>query len=223
MLVTVWEQAWNAVVGAVVAVVTLLAGESLPAPPQWTGGEPRVVVFGDSLTFEAQHGLATSLDLSERMLSDELVGRGLGESVSAYPGADTGDLLPRADEVPPPGADVAVVALGTNDLRVVDDVTPVDVAAVLSTVDAAVELIDADCIAFVGVAEVPAWGLEQHAPRFNAELESRADVFGDWAQLVDEHPGYLRRDGVHHSLEGSAAYRDLLADVAEECAGRTEA
>jgi lysophospholipase L1-like esterase len=201
-----------------VALAAALATGCLPAPSAWR--EPvapvaRVGVIGDSLVYAAEYGPGTP-DVNDPAtphdLSDALVDAGYAASLSALIGAKTEDLVELPDW-PDPVADIIVIALGSNDRR--DGTVPVtEMAADLEGYLA--RWPDA-CIVLVTIAATSPWQLDVYGPEWNAYLASTADVLADWTAVTVEHPEYLGSDGVHHTPDGQAAYRQLVVDSVSGC------
>lgn len=201
-----------------VVVAALGVAGCLPAPPAWVGSSgPGVLVVGDSLVNGAQTGGGLDSSDPDRFLDEALNSAGYRASVSKMIGASTGDLV-MAKPLPSPAPDVVVVALGTNDMH--DGAVPV--ATAVGNIEAYLDEAGAVCSVVVTIVDEPSWGLDVTAPLFNAALvglaESRPGVLvADWAAVVDGHPEFLGSDGVHHTVEGQAAYRALIVDAADRC------
>ncbi len=202
-------------------VIVLGVAACLPRPAPWVGdGAEHVMVFGDSLTFQANHGTdGGPPDQSVTFLTDQLVAAGYATSVASNFGATTEDLESVTGEIPEPGADILVIALGTNDLHIVNAAPRSSVEASLVNLDRAILQAAASCVVLIGVADVDTWGLSANADEFNTGLTERADVYGNWATIIDAHPEYLRGDdNIHHTAAGAAAYRDLITTSVDACA-----
>jgi lysophospholipase L1-like esterase len=181
------------------------------------------MVFGDSLTSFVENGPDHDLrgGPDDSFLTDRLVVEGYTASVSSLIGAATGDLASVTPTIPAPGADVLLIALGSND-RSLDPTTGqayVSVATAIANIDAAVAQTAAECNIVVTVAETTPWnGLNQTAPAYNAALRALPGVVvADWALVAASHPEYLRPNDVHHTTAGAAAYMDLFVDAVNAC------
>ena len=181
------------------------------------------MVFGDSLTSFIENGPDHDLfgGPDDSFLTDTLVANGHAASVSSLSGASTADLVHVTPKIPAPGANVLVIALGTND-RANDPATgkpPISVATALANVNAAIVQTAAECNIVVTVAETTPWGrLDQNAPAYNAGLRALPGVnVADWALLVAAHPEYLLPNEVHHTTAGAAAYMALFVDAVDAC------
>jgi hypothetical protein len=193
-----------------------LAVGCLPAPPPWLGETGTTVgVVGDSLVRHAEFG-PRGRPGDPRRLSTALVDAGHRASLSSQVGADTPDLA-RITAFPDPGADVLVVALGTNDMH---RGTPIETA--VAAIDEFIDVIGPRCTVLVTIIDEPSWGLDVTAPPYNAALHDLAAVRGDavvvdWGAVADLHPEHLAADGVHHTDSGQAAYRQLIVDGVSAC------
>ena len=200
------------------ALVAALASACLPAPSPWVGPPApvaRVGVIGDSLTFAAEYGPGlpdTADPATPHDLSDALVDAGYAASLSALIGATTEDLVELPDW-PEPVADVVVIALGSNDRN--EGAVPV--TAMAANLEGYLARWPDACVVLVTIAETSPWQLDVYAPEWNAHLASRADVLADWTAVTVEHPEYLLSDGVHHTPDGRAAYRQLIVDSVGGC------
>jgi lysophospholipase L1-like esterase len=202
----------------IIALSLLLAGCILPPPPPWSGDDgvrlsafagdgEHVLVFGDSLTYLANN---------EDALTDQLVAAGYVASVSATGGATSQSLA--ADDLvePEPGADITVIALGTNDIHLDIITSPGDIGGYIARIQTAFDRYDAGCD--VAVTTVESEPMAELAPLMNDALEEMASVVvADWAAIVADHPEYLLEDGIHHTPGGQAAYRDLIESAVGEC------
>lgn len=214
-----------------VALVVAAAG-CVPAPTPWEGTPDgqRVGLVGDSLLCQAAYGAQCLRAVpTTRHLADAFAAEGLQTSTVAVVGAHTG-FLDSIESFPEPGADRLVVALGTNDLHV-DAQTGESAIPIETAKDELVEYLlrtGAGCNVLVNVYEAPVWSLHQTGPAWNAflaggiggrngEVVSWAVV--DWHSIVAADPArYLGPDGVHHTEEGRAAYRQAILDgVTEHC------
>ncbi len=208
-------------IGALALGPLLLVAACLPEPPAWVGTGPRVMVFGDSLTYRLEHGVGLDREHRFSHLTDELVASGRSASVAAMIGATTGDLGSVVGRVPAPGADVLLVELGTNDLLPRSDGQPtIPVRTAIRNVRDAVDAVGAGCTVLVTVAETAVWGLDELAPAYNDALRSiRGAVIADWAALVAAEPGYVGDDGIHLTDAGAAAMGSLFLDAIAACGG----
>ncbi len=204
----------------VVAPMALLGAACLPTPPPWVGDGPHVVVFGDSQTYALEHGPGLDDGNQFSFLTDDLVADGYAASVSALIGAETGDLAKVVPKIPEPGADIMLIALGSNDMRVDADAetSSVPLATAIEHVTTAAEQVGAGCTIVVTIAETAPWGLDRSAPGFNQALRSIPGVVvADWAPLVQANPHYVGEDGVHQTEAGVAAYRNLFHEAIGSC------
>jgi lysophospholipase L1-like esterase len=184
----------------------------LPPLPAPMGSGPSVIVYGDSVTENAErHDFRYS---ALHMLTDELVAAGYQAQVDTIIGAETEDLL---DPMVRPTAPVDVIAveLGTNDLRYI---APEATAAQIETSISYIENIFAfsACDVSVTVPAEPTWGLDLAAPAFNARLRETADVVFEWADMVAANPSYVR-DGIHLTDSGKVAFRAGLVAAVQQC------
>lgn len=193
-----------------------LVGACLPAPSPWLGTAGVTVgVVGDSLVHHAELGPGGRPG-DPRRLSAELVAAGRRASVSSAVGADTPDLA-SITAFPDPGAELLVVALGTNDMR-----AGLPIPTAIANIEAFVAVIAPRCTVVVTIVDEPSWGLQELGPAFNAALvdlaAGRTDVVvADWASLAEANPGHLMPDGVHHTTAGQAAYRTLIVEGVAAC------
>jgi hypothetical protein len=207
---------WGRRIGRAVAVassVLVLAG----CTPVWWGlpEDPSVVVIGDSLTFQADGNELA--DENNHVLSQALADAGFYGYVDGRTGADLAygrEAWDRDVRRTVPDPDIVVIALGTNDMMLVDGETVVP----LEPADA--------CVRFIGVNEgVWGWGLDVSGPAYNAMLaeESLAHpdaAVAEWRPDMSSFPGGGRQP--HADDVGDAAYRDLIVSLAEGCRHRAE-
>jgi len=177
------------------------------------------MVFGDSLTYSIEHG--PGWGFNNQFLTDELVANGYSASISSWIGATTRDLPAVAPQVPAPGADIMVIALGSNDMRVnaTTGTTAVPLAEALGHITTAIDEVGASCNVLVTVAETEPWGLDTSAPTYNETLRNLPNVIiADWAPLVAANPDFVvGTDGVHLTPAGSDAYRALFHVAIDSC------
>jgi hypothetical protein len=190
-----------------VLVVLLLA--TACSPSAWQGAEtdPTVAVIGDSLVYQADgDSLGHSGIVYEGDLIDELDAAGWRTSIFGLPGAklsrQLASMAAALDEEP----DVLVVALGTNDWNV---------EAGLEALDEFLDSTPVDCVALVGVAEVPAYDLDERGPVLNAAFAAYGN-YTPWAPA----DGWLvnPRTDPHLTTAGRAGYREVILEAAETCA-----
>jgi len=218
---------------ASIAVVTggvVLISACLPQPSLWTGSGLRVAVVGDSQIYMLQHD---KFGDAEQNMTDALVASGYEVSTSDMIGAKATDLppfmAPSLDTAgwPATGPQIAVTALGVNDMHVdpttEQSMTPISIAefdygVYLNFVDAA----GSRCDVLVQIPETTPWGLNQTGAVWNAFLSSIASqstaVVVPWASTVAQHPEYLGPDGVHQTAAGKVAYLGAITSALNTCA-----
>jgi lysophospholipase L1-like esterase len=205
------------------AVGTLVLGACNPA--RWRGDPeaPAVVVIGDSLVFGADGNRQLGDDA--HLLSDALVAEGFQAYVKGLVGGrlEHGRTLwdvPARREVDAP--DVVVIALGTNDMKLVDGGPQVPLEEARATVREWIAALPIDaCVRFVGVVETrEAWGLDVTAPAYNDMLAEELDAHpdGEVVSWVPDPSWYPSAGDPHPDDAGDAAYRALIASAAEACA-----
>lgn len=203
-------------------VVALLALGACQTNTAWEGDGQRVSIQGDSLTYQADND-STVLDNGDefRYLRDQFVEAGYSVSMTGYVGGNYEDATGWVQDIPDPGADVLMLALGTNDLHVDEDGAPFTVDEVTDNLLSILDGGHADCYVVVTMyTGVEAWGLDVDGPQFNANVKDIASVrenvhVADWNATVQ--PGYNQPDDPHHTSEGRAAYRDFLVESAGLC------
>lgn len=204
----------------------------LESPPQqWVGPEfgLTVGIEGDSLTHSSHRGQGS--EAQGTAFTDQLTQLGYRSGVAATIGATSEDLAGRRSW-PLPGADILVIALGTNDGRMNAEGEPsVELNHYQSNIEEYVESQDPDCLVTVGVREELSWGLDITGPGINQRLQqialSRDGIFVDWNRLSDEAgEGVIGPDGIHWDwtltstpdAKGAVAYRSAIIDGVNECA-----
>lgn len=218
-----------AIVAGVVAGATVLAG-CLPSADPWKdptapgpGNGHHVGVIGDSLVVLTQVGLP--IDPDARKLTDAITGLGFYESTSEHFGATTDDLFGADDSrfvgFPSPGADIQIIALGTNDAH--DNYVPVDryEANLRRWIDTRIA---GTCFGLVNVfTGTTRWGLNVTGPAYNdAIARIVADHPNvhliDWNSYALAHPElYPNPPGPHPNAAGEDAYRLFITLGAEGC------
>lgn len=186
----------------------------------WKGDGAHVMIFGDSITYRLEHGPGLDRTNQYTLLTDHLVVTGHSASVSAMIGAVTNGLDSVAQYVPAPGADILLIALGTNDMHVNTSTgtSYFTVEEAVANLSNAIDTIGAPCTILVTIAETEPWGLDVTGPAFNRALRAMPDVrIADWAPVVEADPGLVVSDGVHLTDAGVAAYTALFDDAISTC------
>jgi lysophospholipase L1-like esterase len=182
-----------------------IATTSAAGSPPSTTYQPvlgRVVVVGDSLTVGVEENLRKLADL-----------HGFTLDLSAQNGRQIPAGVAELERLDAPGADLVVIALGTNDAaqpgftRQTAD-TLID-EAMAATGDAPV--------LWMNVWRDPRTPAGAKAAEFNEELvaaEARHSNLTtlDWASYVDDNPEIIDADGIHHTWEGYVARSRWMRD-----------
>jgi hypothetical protein len=215
---------------AVVASVACLLVGCLPAatgwtPPTGTSNGRHCGVIGDSLVFQAERG-SRNFQARVHRLTDRLSAIGCHVSTSDFIGASTPDLFganhSSFDGFPAPGADIQVIALGTNDAH--RRAVPVDryEANLRRYIDA---LPETTCIWLVNIyTGATSWGLDVTGPAYNDAQKhiasDHANVrIADWNAIAHAHPSYFRDPTQPHAnAAGQQAYRDVITLATALCA-----
>ncbi len=222
----------------------LLAAVALTAclqeAPAYTGplAGLKVGLIGDSQEYQAENGNA--LTTTHVRITDQLKTGGFQESFTAWIGSSTKDLVSGNVHTGtydnyftgwPTAPDIAVAVEGTNDMRTLNgSSTPVVPFSEASTnYDSYLKNTGAKCDVLVGIVETAGvdWNLNVAGPQWNQflsdEAVSRNGVYIDWANIVRQHPEYLRDDLVHQTNAGQIAFRGVqLAGIAA-CAQKINA
>jgi GDSL-like Lipase/Acylhydrolase family len=224
----------------VLAAIVPLLGGCLFTPGPWTRPVSptghRVAVVGDSITVEAEEGVA--FDPTQHVLTDDLTRHGDGASVDAAIGADTNDLFKKpftSAPFPAPGPDILVMALGTNDAHpprlngtFVGTAPQVPLSQSKSNLETYLASSPATCVILVNVyTNVRSWSLDVNGPLYNQMLDAiSANSSGrvrvaDWNALATRHPEWLSHGGPHLTTTGVSAYRGLIELSVAACASTT--
>ncbi len=154
-------------------------------------------LLGDSLNVGVERYLPEALP-GWRIVANDSVGRSTPEGVAEL-------------EAMRPGlSSHVVVSLGTND-------PPAAVAAFRADVSRLLELVGPNrCIVWATIWRDGAPSEPFNAVLRDAAARNRRVRLVDWAEMVEEHPGWLASDGLHGSEEG---YRERAVAVAEATRG----
>lgn len=178
----------------------------------YTGDGPRVAVLGDSLTVGSRSALRARLsNRSVRIAA--LWGEGLtGGPWSRELGAQV--MLAAAEDIADDGAEVVVLALGTND--VVRD--ELDVEGAVASTGTYGDLLADSCVVVVTVNVDPEAPEPQRrdAEAVNVALRAIADEVADW-DAIAEDPGLLRDDRIHPSAAGQREWATIVGDAVDGC------
>lgn len=197
--------------------VALVAGAALaacgsgsgPAKPESVNGVyvghrggPRVTVAGDSITELSRSAIVAALEDRYEVRVDGFSGRTIA------------GVLPALAEQVATGPDVAVVNLGTNDMKEANRAVGPDVDRMLETV------------AGVPCVEVVTVNTAAHAPdgtpvgasindRLRAAAAAGSVHLVDWNAAVAQDPALVVADGIHPNARGqrwiARAIRDAIA------------
>ena len=195
-------------------------------PPPFTGpvGGVKIGVLGDSLLVDSVGTLTTDLQ-----------DRGYQASVSSNPGYSTWALVSAAQRMSGQGANVLVVATGTNDMRDVA-LGYRTLAQTRQAMDQMISLNRVPCIVWVGVntsnglhggaagtfGDVRVGGpvvnqMIRDAQAASGRPASRT-LYASWADRSTGHLDWFRAvDDVHLSPTGAAQYRRLILDAVASC------
>jgi lysophospholipase L1-like esterase len=194
------------------------------------GPRTKVAVVGDSLTAQATWPMV-----------DELSSRGYLATVAGVNGATITDEARQLESLTlPGGADVIVVALGTNNafFASVNDDRKRDLEQSKRDVkDTLTRLFDGQtglswnpstqCVVWVNVSDhSPMLSLDKNAPALNKAIEDEAAAarargdrvyVADWATESRGHADWFLQDGVHLTNEGERAYAHLVRKTVDRC------
>ncbi len=199
-------------IGALVTGVTLVAGCVAPvwpaaAPATAQDIAPTIAVVGDSLIYQAEHG--STNDTTKHYLTNELNAAGWSAQVRAQSSADTNTLTTWTTWPSPPAA--IVVALGSNDRRIVNGAPYVPIETSKTNVRGYLDRWPDAVPIFVGIVETAPRGLNITGPEWNTwvrtEATARGGVFVDWSTISKGHPEWFTSDLLHNTATGQAAYR----------------
>jgi lysophospholipase L1-like esterase len=192
-----------------VVVLVLIVGVLWVAAERDT---PDVLVFGDSLSFQA------TPDILSVLSADNLEGR-----VVARPGARIGDAVPwiRKEAGILSRPRVVVLALGTNDALLPADQFLVQWPAIAEKIDEVLELADRGrCVVWVAPAPALASGGDQ-ARQLTDLVRQKAPAVHilDWPAIAQQHSDVYVGDGVHHTAAGRLRFAAAIAQegVARLC------
>lgn len=191
---------------------------------------PRVAVMGDSLTAQSSWAIDRTLGAA-----------GFDASVVGVNAATIDDLEPEIRSyVGYSGADVMVIALGTNNAvdaspdatrhisinRTKDDLHRVAGHALESDASSAFAL-SVKCLVWVTINDrAPFLDLDKHAPAVNQAIRDEADrrtreghqmLVADWTARSQGHPEWFVTDGVHLTDHGQDAYGGLIRETVQRC------
>jgi hypothetical protein len=211
-----------AFVAAVAAVVA--AAGCQPATYSDRAGSPRIAVVGDSLIWAAQPPTLTALHT-----------RGWSASVTGTPGHTVADQIPYVSgSVMPTDPHAVVVALGTNDVRLMADGAQTwdglrrDIRRMIDVTR------NARCLIWVGVNDTSGfyrpgvgnlaevgwavnWTIAEELER--AGRPAGTAVYADWASVSRNPTFYVAPGDPHHTPAGQQAYTNLIRTAADRCAG----
>jgi len=211
------------VVAVLAALLLVMAGAACEPNPYAGAQGPRIGVIGDSLVVGIE-GLATA----------QLRDRGWNPSVSGHAGFTVANEFDTVTRLMTTNPQVVVLALGTNDLKGIDNGTQTwdgfrnDVATALGLADGG------SCVVWVGVNEYN--GTFEHGITLgafgwvinwiiNVELartgrRNTTAFYADWAAASRGRMDYFSAPGDPHlTAAGNQAYTDLIIDTAGRCPG----
>jgi hypothetical protein len=212
-----------ALAGAGVVLFSAVVGACQPTPYSGRPTGPKIGVIGDSLIVQVQ-----------KQATDALVTRGWTASVTGGGGAATADEFDTMSQLMSTGPQVVVLALGTNDIRKINDGQQTwdglraDVRNALNITRAA------SCVAWVGVSDYNGyWGpgvgdMSQSGRVANLIIQEElaasgrpagTTFYGDWAAISRRMDFYYEPGDVHHSQLGMNAYTGLILSTADQCPG----
>ncbi|WP_421117944.1 SGNH/GDSL hydrolase family protein [Aquihabitans daechungensis] len=192
---------------AAFAVVAILAGATASCGLLDPDPGDRVLIVGDSVTYQSRAELKKDFEWA-----DEL-------DIRATSGLRTDELLPDAEEGVSHDPSSAAFMPGYNDVLK----SYVDKARLPEMMELAAEV---PCSVWL---LIPTRGVysQQMAEAWNARVRQEAEkhdnvhVVDDWANLVDNSPGYTlvkEEDAVHPNLKGRAAIARVMSDsIKREC------
>jgi lysophospholipase L1-like esterase len=181
------------------------------AEDEFSGSGPAVVILGDSLVVEVRDRLHELLDPDNRTKIAAFIGEGFaGGPLSAVLETAEPTMLDVAARYADDGADVVVLALGTND-ALQPELGVTDAVAGLREI---VGRFPDACV--VGV-EVNPWSAAEgyetlEAASINAELQAVADVM-----VESLTPAQTGDDQIHPNAAGREALANGIADSVRQC------
>ncbi len=178
----------------------------------YVGEGPRVAVLGDSLAVQSREELRAALP--DHALRIAAV-RGEGFISGPYSTRWGTPVMARAaEDLGGDGADVAVIALGTNDAWTPDGTVDETLAALDDIVSALGDV----CLVAVLVDDAStADGFQQDvAAAIDDRLRATADRVVDWGAIAAED-GVLGDDGIHPTEEGERRWAEAIAAAVRSC------
>ena len=161
---------------------------------------PRAVVVGDSLSNTGRVTLHAEL------------GKVFATKIAAISGSRYSTMLPYSETYAADRADVAVIALGTNDRQL-----PHNLTASLEGLNQTYDLFAESCTVGITVTtDHPNPEVNIKASAINDAASSRADVMVDW-DGYDHELGITQTDGTHPTQEGYRLRAELIAAAASTC------
>jgi hypothetical protein len=213
-------------IGIAAALLTVLVIATACEPRPYTAHypqSPRVAVVGDSLVHVIE-------DANQNLL----VGDGWNASVTGVAGFTIRQQFDMLSKLAPTNPQVAVIALGTNDLREIDGRVQTWEGLQADARQALRIVANVPCVVWVGVSETAGafihgtrhstagWAVNWHVSNelFRARPKAGTAVWADWAAVSRNNPGYfLSPDDMHHTAAGKAAYSQLIRDSVRKCPG----
>jgi len=211
------------------AVVASVRPFGADARPSASGSRVAVAVVGDSLIFQAETGMiyADSTAAPGGDFTDDLLGSGYDATVVGLPGEPFSGVHASAALQARHGADIVVVAAGTNDVRLADeqddpgalDRSTAELGRVLDDLDAT------PCVLVLTFATTsPLHRLDQLGPELNGSIRATAAEHdnvhvADWEMVAAANPEWFNSvDSVHLTPDGAEAYRDFILSSLSACA-----
>ena len=216
------------VVGALFGLLAGCSGQKHPAPPPlaaggqiahtYTGGGMKVVVLGDSLTVLSWDQTYNDLTGDHTVMAAAWEGEGYEGGPFSNRVGGRGALFPKvAQTYAKTHPDVAVLALGTNDVWN----SSRSIGGALVQMAAMVNELKPACLVGVTVPETSAAGNWNGAGArvLNRAMRAWADRVVDWAR-ISQAPGIIRSDHVHPTKRGAERRAAAIASAVRSCKSR---
>jgi lysophospholipase L1-like esterase len=216
------------VLGALLGLLAGCSGQTHPAPPplgvggqiaqRYTGNGPKIVVLGDSLTVLSWDQTYNDLTGDHAVMAAAWDGEGYGGGPFSDRVGGGHALLPAvAQTYAKTHPDVAVLALGTNDVWN----SSRDVGSALVEMAAMVNELKPACLVGVTIPETSAAGHWNGADArvLNHAMRVWADRVVDWAR-ISQGPRITRPDHVHPTKQGAKRRAAAIAVAVRSCKSR---
>ena len=215
----------------VAVILTIALGSA--CMPEWTvhpRGGPRVAAAGDSILRQLE-SYGPTHPQSTRALTRSIQDAGWRASVRGENGWRVEQIRDLAADAAARGADGVILVAGVNDVvwirqrrrpHVAREIVAAQIRGTLA------DLRGVDCVIWPTVPFGPNYyytgrrvdrlSVRRINTVLRREAEQRANlVVPEWAANLEEHPGYVRPDGLHLSATGEAALQRVLLRAMSTC------